>query len=1107
MTLRKRVLLKNKNWALALIDSVAEVTIVSRNLLQHLEVKAPDNFVQVETADMLVSEPDRVYKVTLQLEGDIERTIHAIFWDRVVKVYDILLAEKEWPPDFVRTCPYGEEVIKPSFSPLVPEELAESYSIEWALAQAPALYRNHVGWDRDSQYHVIPFKSEPQPQPQNPIKHEARAPVRQILTQLEYQGVIEPCLSPMNNPLFPVAKPDHSYRIVLDYRHLNGHTRTYAIQNSHSTALMSNIVRKKYKTTLDISNEFFCQNIVPESRDLTSFSALGSQNKSCCLPQGYKNSPGLFAARVTAILHEIDPEALSCVDDIYLTDDELLQHLRWVARIVVGFAELGYKFNFKKPKIAFLSVLFLGCEKSIEGKSLAPKFLEICAQLQPPHTIKKLQLLLGFQNVGRIYIPDYATCIKSLYDLICPDFSSKFWTVEHKCTLRDLQTDMLAAKHLHTRDNKTHLVIRVIAGTIGFTYVTFNEGETVPLAYKSHLYSAAEQLFAPTEKILTAVQMAVIKERPLAQRKRIIVVSPIPALEAVTKASIPNAKALHPRWIQWVTSLTATDVDYIFDPKLQTQEFLQYEIEYPVPADTLPIDQYHAIMYTDGSAQLAVGTKHQYSAACAVLSGYMEGEKFCPQHTYTQTLGDCTAQLAELKALLMALEHTDLTQFKLIVCDSYYCVQSFNEYLHYWCLNGFRDSKGNTIKHRLLWGKVADLKETLPKVHVVHTLGHQRVGIHVAGNTLADEAAKSAVAVATVAAVTRLSSKPDTDIMAAIKATVDGTPYPKGFPNKYQYLMGGMLNAEVKSLGVRDIPNEDVRPQLIKAAHEGVASAHAGVAATISLLQARYWWPGLYKETKQYVLCCDICQQIKVSTAKRPPQTPLLISNRPLQCVYLDHCGPLTPDSAYKYKLVAVDSGSRFVWVWPQRSADARTVIKDLRVFVSTYAIAAFHSDQGHAFASRAFRDTMASLGAQLQYSSPFHPEGNSVVVRLNSNLKQSLTARVLGTGHSWLTHLYGVQRALNNLPRRSLGDRTSYECLFGTQMFVLDLDGPGVEAAEKPFDINDRVPGGPGTAEASPTGPGSTASLLAMLPRSPARQGRNDPLYVVIMSACSGDI
>ncbi|KAJ1174414.1 hypothetical protein NDU88_006236 [Pleurodeles waltl] len=150
----------------------------------------------------------------------------------------------------------------------------------------------------------------------------------------------------------------------------------------------------------------------------------------------------------------------------------------------------------------------------------------------------------------------------------------------------------------------------------------------------------------------------------------------------------------------------------------------------------------------------------------------------------------------------MALEHTDPAQLTLIVCDSYYCVQSFNEYLHYWRQNGFRDSKGNHIKHRLCWGKVADLKETLLNVHVVHTLGHQHIGIHVAGSTLADEATKLAVAMATVAAVTRSGEKQDDDIWAAVKATAEGTPDPKAFPAKYSYRMGGFPNAEVVIPGI-----------------------------------------------------------------------------------------------------------------------------------------------------------------------------------------------------------------------------------------------------------------------------------------------------------------
>ncbi|KAJ1108437.1 hypothetical protein NDU88_005813 [Pleurodeles waltl] len=139
MPLKKRALLKNKTWALALLVSAAEVTLVRQNLLEHLEVKASDDFLQVETADVRVSTPVRVYKVTLQLEGDIKCTIDAIFWERVINIYDILLAERDWPPEFVRTCPYGDDVIKPSFLPLVPNDLAESYAIDWALMQAPVV--------------------------------------------------------------------------------------------------------------------------------------------------------------------------------------------------------------------------------------------------------------------------------------------------------------------------------------------------------------------------------------------------------------------------------------------------------------------------------------------------------------------------------------------------------------------------------------------------------------------------------------------------------------------------------------------------------------------------------------------------------------------------------------------------------------------------------------------------------------------------------------------------------------------------------------------------------------------------------------------------------
>lgn len=64
-----------------------------------------------------------------------------------------------------------------------------------------------------------------------------------------------------------------------------------------------------------------------------------------------------------------------------------------------------------------------------------------------------------------------------------------------------------------------------------------------------------------------------------------------------------------------------------------------------------------------------------------------------PSGRNTQSLGDSTAQLVELKAQIRALQNMDCEFPTLIVCDLFYCVQSYNEYLHY----GARMSRDSSV--------------------------------------------------------------------------------------------------------------------------------------------------------------------------------------------------------------------------------------------------------------------------------------------------------------------------------------------------------------------------------------------------------------------------
>lgn len=150
-----RTQLLNGERAQTMLDSAAEISIARQNLKELLEIVDLNEYITVETADTRVSAPHKLYEITLRMEGDKARKIKGLFCERLSRGYDILLAECDWSPVFVRECPHGEDVSMPAFSDHIPIHLKYTYARKWAVAQAPALYKNHVGWDEDSPHHII----------------------------------------------------------------------------------------------------------------------------------------------------------------------------------------------------------------------------------------------------------------------------------------------------------------------------------------------------------------------------------------------------------------------------------------------------------------------------------------------------------------------------------------------------------------------------------------------------------------------------------------------------------------------------------------------------------------------------------------------------------------------------------------------------------------------------------------------------------------------------------------------------------------------------------------------------------------------------------------
>lgn len=61
-------------------------------------------------------------------------------------------------------------------------------------------------------------------------------------------------------------------------------------------------------------------------------------------------------------------------------------------------------------------------------------------------------------------------------------------------------------------------------------------------------------------------------------------------------------------------------------------------------------------------------------------------------------------------------------------------------------------------------------------------------------------------------------------------------------------------------------------PEVLKIAHDDPLASHGGVHKTLERLRRYYYWSGLVRDVKEYILACDVCKMTKApNSTLRPP--------------------------------------------------------------------------------------------------------------------------------------------------------------------------------------------------------------------------------------------
>lgn len=143
---------------------------------------------------------------------------------------------------------------------------------------------------------------------------------------------------------------------------------------------------------------------------------------------------------------------------------------------------------------------------------------------------------------------------------------------------------------------------------------------------------------------------------------------------------------------------------------------------------------------------------------------------------------------------------------------------------------------------------------------------------------------------------------------------------------------------------------------------------------------------------------CNTCHGCQLTgkanqVIPRAPLHPIPVLGEPFERVIVDCVGPLPRTrSGNQYLLTVMCSATRYPEAIPLRTITAKTVVKALIKFFSTFGLPkVLQSDQGSNFMSKLFVTSLKELGITHQVSSAYHPESQGALERWHQTLKSML--------------------------------------------------------------------------------------------------------------------
>ena len=230
---------------------------------------------------------------------------------------------------------------------------------------------------------------------------------------------------------------------------------------------------------------------------------------------------------------------------------------------------------------------------------------------------------------------------------------------------------------------------------------------------------------------------------------------------------------------------------------------------------------------------------------------------------------------------------------------------------------------------------------------------------------------------------------------------------------------------------------QKLRSSVLATAHDLLISGHCGNRRTRNRILKNFFWPGIFKDVKDYVRTSLQCQKAAPKgRIKRLPLFKTPIITTPFHRVGIDLVGPFSPASeeGHRYVLTVICLATRYPEGIPLKFIDSVTVAEALfTIFTRVGFPVEILSDRGSQFNSDLMKQFQRLLGIHGITCTPYHPQNNGCCERLHGTLKAMLRKTIQSQPKSWHRYLPALLFACRELPNEST-HYSPFELLFGRQ-------------------------------------------------------------------------